>query len=84
MGDPRSRFAPGDTRPDIDAVSRSAAVPSSPVAEGITAADPQEALDRLLRDLRSRREGLSSRDAERRLTVAGTNDLRASGSFFGG
>ncbi|WP_345351515.1 cation-transporting P-type ATPase [Rhodococcus olei] len=45
------------------------------MAEGITAADPQEALDRLLRDLRSRREGLSSRDAERRLTVAGTNDL---------
>lgn len=56
-------------------VNRSAAVPSPPAVDGMTAADPQEALDRLLRDLRSRREGLSSRDAQRRLTVAGTNDL---------
>ncbi|CRK51232.1 Calcium-transporting ATPase [Rhodococcus sp. RD6.2] len=56
-------------------MSRSAAVPPPPAVDGTTAVDPQEALERLLRDLRSRREGLSSRDAERRLTVAGTNDL---------
>ncbi|WP_213572873.1 cation-transporting P-type ATPase [Rhodococcus sp. USK13] len=37
--------------------------------------DPQETLDRLLRDLRSRRDGLSTRDAQRRLTMLGANDL---------
>ncbi|MGW5072618.1 cation-translocating P-type ATPase [Rhodococcus sp. NPDC004095] len=45
------------------------------VAAPPPSADPQEALDRLLRDLRSRREGLSGREAERRLTVTGTNEL---------
>jgi magnesium-transporting ATPase (P-type) len=38
-------------------------------------ADPQEPLERLLRDLRSRREGLSEREATRRLVVFGPNEL---------
>ena len=33
--------------------------------------NPEEALDRLLRDLRSRREGISDREAARRLVSAG-------------
>jgi len=37
--------------------------------------DPEEALDRLLRDLRSRREGLSDREASRRLETVGPNEL---------
>ena len=37
--------------------------------------DPEEALDRLLRDLRSRRDGLSDREAARRLISAGPNEL---------
>ncbi len=37
--------------------------------------DPEEALDRLLRDLRSGREGLSDREAARRLEVVGRNEL---------
>ena len=37
--------------------------------------DPEAALDRLLRDLRSRREGLSSREAARRLEAVGRNEL---------
>lgn len=37
--------------------------------------DPEEALDRLLRDLRSRREGLSDREAARRLVSVGPNEL---------
>jgi calcium-translocating P-type ATPase len=37
--------------------------------------DPEEALDRLLRDLRSRREGLTEREAARRLVSAGPNEL---------
>ncbi len=37
--------------------------------------NPEEALDRLLRDLRSRREGLSEREAARRLEHAGPNEL---------
>jgi calcium-translocating P-type ATPase len=40
-----------------------------------TRIDPEEALDRLLRDLRSRREGLTERDAARRLEVSGPNEL---------
>ncbi|KAE8765153.1 cation-translocating P-type ATPase [Georgenia thermotolerans] len=39
------------------------------------AADPEEALDRLLRDLRSRRDGLSDREAARRLVAVGPNEL---------
>ena len=37
--------------------------------------DPEEALDRLLRDLRSHREGLTGREAARRLEVSGPNEL---------
>jgi calcium-translocating P-type ATPase len=38
--------------------------------------DPEERLDLLLRDLRSAREGLSSREAARRLVRYGPNELR--------
>ena len=37
--------------------------------------DPEEALSRLLRDLRSRPEGLTEREAARRLEVSGPNEL---------
>jgi magnesium-transporting ATPase (P-type) len=37
--------------------------------------DPEEALDRLLRDLRTRRSGLTGREAARRLVSAGPNEL---------
>ncbi|HET8716111.1 MAG TPA: cation-transporting P-type ATPase [Nocardioidaceae bacterium] len=37
--------------------------------------DPEESLERLLRDLRSRREGLSDREAGRRLVTDGPNEL---------
>lgn len=37
--------------------------------------DPLESLDRLLRDLRSSRTGLSTREAQRRLGVSGYNEL---------
>ncbi|MFD3811166.1 cation-translocating P-type ATPase [Rhodococcus sp. NPDC058639] len=42
---------------------------------GFSVTDPQESLDRLLRDLRTHTEGLSTREAERRLTQVGANDL---------
>jgi calcium-translocating P-type ATPase len=41
--------------------------------------DPREPVSRLLRDLRSRPEGLSSREAERRLVAHGPNELRRRG-----
>ena len=41
--------------------------------------DPREPAKRLLRDLRSRPEGLSGREAERRLLVHGPNELRRRG-----
>ncbi|MDV2475630.1 cation-transporting P-type ATPase [Rhodococcus zopfii] len=49
----------------------------TPVDYGDTdsALDPQESLDRLLRDLRSTREGISGREAQRRLRLTGTNEL---------
>jgi calcium-translocating P-type ATPase len=40
-----------------------------------SAVNPQESIDRLLRDLRTRREGLSDREAARRLVVFGPNEL---------
>ena len=40
------------------------------------AVDPREPRERLLRDLRSRPEGLSQREAERRLIVYGANELQ--------
>lgn len=42
----------------------------------IVALDPEEAADRLLRDLRSDRGGLSTREAQRRLLQYGPNSLR--------
>jgi calcium-translocating P-type ATPase len=44
-----------------------------------SAGDPREPISRLLRDLRSRPEGLSSREAERRLVSFGPNELRRRG-----
>jgi calcium-translocating P-type ATPase len=41
----------------------------------VTAPDPEEALDRLLRDLRSSRDGLTEREASRRLVSVGPNVL---------
>lgn len=49
--------------------------PSEPVEQELPAPDPQEFLDRLLRDLRSSRKGISTRAAQRRLTVSGPNEL---------
>ena len=46
---------------------------------GSAQADPREPISRLLRDLRSRPEGLSSREAERRLVAQGPNELRSRG-----
>jgi magnesium-transporting ATPase (P-type) len=46
-----------------------------PVPEGTSVVDPQESIDRLLRDLRTRRGGLSDREASRRLVVFGPNEL---------
>ena len=42
----------------------------------IVGLDPEEAADRLLRDLRSTPEGLSTREAQRRLLQYGPNTLR--------
>jgi magnesium-transporting ATPase (P-type) len=42
-------------------------------------ADPREPLDDLFRDLKSSPEGLSAREAARRLTVYGPNSLSRSG-----
>jgi magnesium-transporting ATPase (P-type) len=41
----------------------------------VPAPDPEEALDRLLRDLRSSRDGLTEREASRRLVSVGPNVL---------
>ena len=38
--------------------------------------DPRQPSERLLRDLRARREGLNEREAQRRLVVSGPNELR--------
>jgi calcium-translocating P-type ATPase len=46
-----------------------------PVPDGTSVVDPQESIDRLLRDLRTRRGGLSDREASRRLVVFGPNEL---------
>ena len=48
-----------------------APAPSAP----LPSPDPEESLDRLLRDLRSRRGGLTGREAERRLESVGRNEL---------
>jgi magnesium-transporting ATPase (P-type) len=46
-----------------------------PGPESVLAVDPLESIDRLLRDLRTRRAGLSDREAARRLVVFGPNEL---------
>ena len=43
--------------------------------DSVSAVNPQESIDRLLRDLRTRRGGLSDREAARRLVVFGPNEL---------
>lgn len=48
---------------------------TDPIEQELPAPDPQEFLDRLLRDLRSSRKGISTRAAQRRLTVSGPNEL---------
>ncbi|EME62172.1 cation-translocating P-type ATPase [Amycolatopsis decaplanina] len=47
--------------------------------ETVAVGDPREPLVRLLRDLRTRPEGLSGREAARRLLVYGPNELRRRG-----
>lgn len=50
-------------------------VMADPAPQSSLAVDPQESIDRLLRDLRTRRGGLSDREAARRLVVYGPNEL---------
>ena len=45
------------------------------VAATLPPLDPEEDLARLLRDLRTRPEGLAERDAARRLVSSGPNEL---------
>ena len=52
-------------------------IPRVPSVGSPAHVDPEEALDRLLRDLRSRRDGLTSREAARRLVSVGPNLLVA-------
>ena len=52
------------------------AQPSTGLAsDRVTAVNPQESIVRLLRDLRTRRGGLSNREAARRLVIFGPNEL---------
>jgi calcium-translocating P-type ATPase len=46
------------------------------VTQSAPPVDPTERVDLLLRDLRTRKEGLSAREAERRLIASGPNELR--------
>ncbi len=48
---------------------------NDPAAETPPAVDPTESINRLLRDLRSRRDGLSGREAARRLVIYGPNRI---------
>jgi calcium-translocating P-type ATPase len=48
----------------------------SQIAQSDPPVDPTERVELLLRDLRTRREGLSAREAERRLIAFGPNELR--------
>jgi len=52
-----------------------AASVTDPAPEAVSGLDPQESIERLLRDLRTRRVGLSDREAARRLLVFGPNEL---------
>ncbi|WP_330180557.1 cation-transporting P-type ATPase [Nocardia sp. NBC_01503] len=58
------------TRPVLPPASQTAADGAMPDF------DPREPVDRLIRDLRARRDGLDTRDAARRLEVYGPNELR--------
>ena len=49
------------------------------MSSGSEVSDPREPISLLLRDLRARREGLSDREAERRLVAHGPNELRRRG-----
>jgi calcium-translocating P-type ATPase len=61
------------TRADAEARNgRPAPTITDPVESTV---DPNEPIDRLLRDLRGSRDGLSSLEAQRRLIVYGTNEL---------
>ncbi len=55
----------------------SAGFPDDPTGEGEV--NPREPAERLLRDLRTRRSGLRPREAERRLSLYGPNELTRSG-----
>src|ERR1035437_5193345 len=46
-----------------------------PASEPVLALNPLESIDRLLRDLRTRRTGLSDREAARRVVVMSSNEL---------
>ena len=48
---------------------------SGQARDTVLGVDPLESIDRLLRDLRTRRSGLSDREAARRLVVFGPNEL---------
>jgi calcium-translocating P-type ATPase len=48
---------------------------TDPGPGSVSVVDPQESIARLLRDLRTRRAGLSDREAARRLVVFGPNEL---------
>ena len=69
--DVRSRAPGADAAPGVASPSTGPGL-----AETI---DPTEPVDRLLRDLRSSRSGLSSREAARRLIAHGANELRRTG-----
>lgn len=79
---PRSHF-----REDLGPGERVAAGPGRGETSGRDKAederrflvDPREPAERLLRDLRSRRSGLTEREAGRRLVVYGPNELRRAG-----
>jgi calcium-translocating P-type ATPase len=52
---------------------------TEPTGATTSTLDPTEAVERLLRDLRTTRDGLSSREAQRRLTQYGPNELQRRG-----
>ena len=55
---------------------------TDPGPGGVSVVDPQESIARLLRDLRTRRAGLSDREAARRLVVFGPNELVRRGGLW--
>jgi calcium-translocating P-type ATPase len=65
--------------PDDDGMNRMAVEPAEETRLEVVPRDPREPIVRLLRDLRSRPEGLATREAERRLVSYGPNELRRRG-----